>query len=310
MTKPAHFADRLFDAVERCGNPCVVGIDPHLDLLPDEFAAARDPKFPRAQRAQVLERFCCELLDVVGARVPAVKPQSAFFEAFGADGVRAWERVVAHAHRVGALVIGDVKRGDIASTAAAYATAFLEGTSSAEREMLCDAVTLNPFLGADSIEPFVRACTHTGAGIFVLVRTSNPGSADFQRHGSPELSFAIAQRVRSVGEALVGQRGWSSVGAVVGATHAAELRAFRDAMPRTPFLLPGFGAQGARAQDVVGAFERGAHATPLGALVNSSRGIAFAHRDAAHRDKPWRRATSDALDQMIHELRSALQAAH
>lgn len=304
-----HYADRLAAAIERCGNPCLIGLDPHLELLPDAFQVARDPNAPRDVRAKAIGDFCCEVIDLVRGRVPAVKPQSAFFEVFGADGIAQWERVVATARAAELLVIGDVKRGDIASTAAAYATAFLEGVGG-DSQTLCDAVTLSPFLGADSIEPFLSICQRTGTGIYVLVRTSNKGSADFQRHGEPELSLKIADRVVAWGRALTGASGWSSVGAVVGATHAAELRMFRERMPTTPLLLPGYGAQGAGAGDVVDAFRTAKGATGLaGALVNSSRGVLFAQRDTAHRGKSWKDASLSALELMIADISAALGAA-
>lgn len=300
------YADRLAAAIERCGNPCLIGLDPHIDLLPEEFAIARDRSAPRAVRARAIGDFCLEILALCRGRVPAVKPQSAFFEVFGADGAAQWERVVAAAHAADLLVIGDVKRGDIASTAAAYATAFLEGVGG-DGPTLCDAVTLSPFLGADSIEPFLAACQRTGTGIYVLVRTSNKGSADFQRHGEPELSLRIADKVVAWGQTLRGASAWSSVGAVVGATHAAELRMFRERMPNTPLLLPGYGAQGAGAADIVDAFRNASGATQLaGALVNSSRGVLFAERDAAHKGKAWRTASRDALEHMIADITRAL----
>lgn len=298
-----NFADRLHAAVLAKGTPALVGLDPHLDLLPDEFAAARDPGATRRRRADALAGFCCELIDVVADLTPAVKPQSAFFEQLGADGVAAWERVVRHARDAGLLVIGDVKRGDISSTAEAYARAFLTGLPGCGRESLCDAITLNAFLGEDSVRPFLEACAESGGGLYVLVRTSNKGSADFQRHGEPELSLRIAAAVARWGEGLVGECGWSSVGAVVGATHGEELRAFRAALPRAPLLLPGYGAQGAGAADVVGAFRDGA-----GALVNSSRGIAFAYRSDARHADDWRAAARAALEAMVADLAGALGA--
>src|SRR5690349_3095048 len=299
MSASPSFADRMFAAVEAKGTSAMVGIDPHLDSLPPEYAAAADPMTPRLRRASRMGDFCCELLSVVAPLVPAVKPQSAFFEALGAAGAIQWERVVRRARELGLLVIGDVKRGDISSTARAYAAAFLEGGG--DPEACCDAVTLSPFLGADSIEPFLEVCARTKSGVFVLVRTSNPGSADFQRHGAPELSFAIAERVARWGETLMGECGLSSVGAVVGATHASELAAFRERMPRTPFLLPGYGAQGASARDLAGAF-----AGPRrGALVNSSRGIAFAYKDARFASATWQEATLSATRAMIEDLKLA-----
>ena len=199
------------------------------------------------------------------------------------------------------LVIGDVKRGDIGSTARAYAAAFLEGAGEPGAPV-CDAVTLSPFLGSDSIEPFLEACARTGAGAFVLVRTSNPGSADFQRLGSPELSFAVAERVARWGERTIGRSGFSSIGAVVGATHAGELAAFRAALPHAPFLLPGYGAQGASGADLRGAFAPGGR----GVLVKSSRGIAFAYKEARRGHLTWQQAAVEATRAMIADLDNAV----
>lgn len=299
-----NFADRLDHAVRETGNPCLVGIDPHLDLLPDEFAAARDPRVPRRERAEAVARFCTELVDVCAGRVAAVKPQSAFFEQLGADGVAALESVVRQAKQAGLLVIGDVKRGDISSTAAAYARGHLEGFSEDDREVLFDAITVNPYLGDDAMAPFVEACERAGTGLYVLVRTSNPGSARIQLHGDPPLFEAVADAVHEWGASVVGESGLSSVGAVVGATHPELLREMRARMPRTPFLLPGFGAQGAGAEDVLDAFLPGAR----GALVSSSRGVAFAHRSAANAGVPWKDAAAAALDVMIAQVSGALAA--
>ena len=294
------FADRLHAAVERCGNAALVGLDPHLDQLPAEYAVARDSAAPRADRARAMGDFCCDLVDLCADRVPAVKPQSAFFELLGADGVAAWERVVAHAHDRGLLVIGDVKRGDIASTAGAYARAMMEDNGDDART-LCDAVTVNAFLGLESIAPFLEVCARRGTGIYVLVRTSNPGSAEFQLCGEPTLSERIADAVNRWGADLVGDCGLSSVGAVVGATHPRDLAALRERMPQANLLVPGYGAQGAGAEDIAAAFLPGGH----GALVNSSRGIAFAYRKSGAPESAWRDASSAAIDAMIEDLRTA-----
>lgn len=301
-----NFADRLDAALERVRTPALVGIDPHLDLLPAPFAVARDAHAPRAERAAALEAFSKQLIELVAGKVAAVKPQSAFFELLGADGALAWERVVAHAHGAGLLVIGDVKRNDIASTAAAYATAFLEGLPGAPREHLCDAITLSPYLGSDSLVPFVEACARAQAGVFVLVRTSNERSAEFQEHGEPPLCERVADAVTALGAGLVGTCGYSSVGAVVGATHPAELARLRQHLPRAVLLLPGYGAQGAAARDVRGAFPD--QKRPWrGALVNSARGVAFAWREKQHAGRSWQDATRAALESMIGELRAALE---
>ena len=198
------------------------------------------------------------------------------------------------------MVIGDVKRGDIGSTAAAYASAFLSGGPGADPATLCDAITLNPYLGTDAVRPFLDACAETGKGVYVLVRTSNPSSAEFQTHGEPSLAERVAEAVVGWGADLVGDSGFSSVGAVVGATHPAELARMRALMPRAPLLLPGYGAQGAGAADVVAGFdERG-----RGALVNSSRGILYAWRQ--RQGVGWRDAAHDAAASMAEEIRAAL----
>lgn len=292
-----NYADRLDAAIKRTGNACVIGLDPHPALMPDEFDVCRDASADRASRARATERFLIEVIDQIKGRVPAVKPQSAFFELLGADGVAAWEHVVAAARSADLLVIGDVKRGDIASTARAYADAFL----ACETEFRCDAVTVNPYLGADSVDPFLEVCAEQGAGIYVLVRTSNPGSGLFQEHGEPRLVDRVAGEVARWGEALLGECGLSSVGAVVGATHTDELRYLRERMPRTPFLIPGYGAQGAGADEIAPGFLSGGR----GALINSSRGILYAHRNPAYAGKSWKAATTAALDAMIVELNEA-----
>ena len=301
-----NFADRLHTAVAAKGNPCLIGIDPHLDLLPDEFSAARDRSKSRSERAQAMGDFCIELVELCADRVPIIKPQSAFFEAFGADGAFQYERVITRAHELGLLVIGDVKRGDIASTAAAYARGLLEDDGG-DADSLADAVTVNAFLGEESITPFLEVCARAKKGIYVLVRTSNPGSADFQLCGEPTLSERIADAVDRWGQSdpnLLGACGMSSVGAVVGATHPEALAALRKRMPKAPLLLPGYGAQGAGASDVAAGF----FADGQGAVVNSSRGVAFAYKKAERPSNEWRQAASEAIDAMIEDLSAVAQA--
>lgn len=293
-----NYADRLEAAIRERGNPCLVGLDPHLELLPEEFAVARDPQAPRAERARAVEEFLLGIVELCAGKVPAVKPQSAFFERLGADGAVAWERVIAEARRAGLLVIGDVKRSDIASTARAYGQAFLEDAGDAR----CDAITINPYLGADSIEPLVEVCERADAGLYILVRTSNPGSAIFQEHGDPPLTHVVAAEVERWGESLRGACGLSSIGAVVGATHTEELSELRAAMPHTPFLIPGYGAQGAGASDAVPGFL----ADGRGALVNSSRGILYAWKRPENAGRSWKDASRDAIEAMAEEFRDAL----
>ena len=270
-----HFGDRLIQAVEATGSPALVGLDPFLDRIPAEFEAAHAKEATRAERAAAVGDFLCDVIAVVAGKAPAVKPQSAFFEALGADGIAQWERVVAEAKDAGLIVIGDVKRGDIGSTAAAYAQAFLSGVPGTDPRTLCDAVTLNPFLGSDSIQPFLGVAEGTGA--YVLVRTSNPSGKEFQSLGEPNLAEQVADAVHGWGAGDLGEGGLSSLGAVVGATHPTELRTLRERMPHTPLLLPGYGAQGASAADVVGAFTQTSGGL-ASALVNSSRGpVSYTH---------------------------------
>jgi orotidine-5'-phosphate decarboxylase len=262
-----HFADRLADAVRRKRSQLVVGLDPVLAQLPDEVRGGSD--------AAMFERFCCGIVDAVAEHAVAVKPQSAFFEALGADGVRVFEHVCGHARAAGLLVIADVKRGDIGSTARAYAAAFIEPRGAAPP--LADSMTVNPYLGGDSLEPFLDACRTAGAGLFCLVKTSNPGGADVQdvalADGRP-LWQHVAGLVDAWGSGLVGEAGLSAVGAVVGATFPREVAEARRLMPRAVLLLPGVGAQGGAPADLAGAFANGA----AGALVSASRSVIYAHR--------------------------------
>ena len=268
------FADRLAEAVERKRTQLVVGLDPRPDLLPVELRG--DAHLGRDRAADAIERFCRGLIDAVAPYVVAVKPQVAFFEALGADGIAALEEVCAYARTVGLLVVADAKRGDIGSTARAYATAYLEPGADGSPP-LADAVTVNPYLGRDSLEPFLHACKRHGAGVFVLVKTSNAGGAEIQdlalSDGRP-LWQQVARLAHECGEDLVGERGLSSVGAVVGATHPRAVGEARRLMPQAVLLLPGVGAQGATPADVARAFTSG----PASALVTVSRSVIYAFR--------------------------------
>jgi orotidine-5'-phosphate decarboxylase len=266
-----HFADRLADAVERKRSQLVVGLDPVVELLPDELR--REAEDGRADAAAAFVRFCCGIVDAVAEHAVAVKPQSAFFEALGADGVRAFEEVCAYARSAGLLVIADAKRGDIGSTACAYAAAFVEARGA--EPPLADAVTLSPYLGGDSLEPFLAACRSSGAGLFCLVKTSNPGGADVQNvalAGGGRLWEHVAALVHEWGDGLVGESGLSAVGAVVGATFPREVAAARSLLPQAVLLLPGIGAQGGAPADVAAAFAAG----PASALLSASRSVIYA----------------------------------
>jgi orotidine-5'-phosphate decarboxylase len=270
----ATFADRLAEAVERKRSQLVVGLDPRLELLPVELRG--ESVLGRAEAATAYSRFCCGIVDAVAPYVVAVKPQAAFFELLGADGFAALERVCAYARAAGLLVIVDGKRGDIGSTARAYAAAYLEG----ETGPLADALTVNPYLGRDSIEPFLAACRRHSAGLFVLVKTSNAGSADVQDltlSDGRTVWMQVAALVDEWGEELVGENGLSSVGAVVGATFPREVGEARRLMPRSIILLPGIGEQGGTPADVARAFASG----PASALVSASRSVIYAYRSGS-----------------------------
>ena len=237
--------------------PVVIGLDPRLDAFPARL-------LPGGSAAERIVEFYRQVLPVVARHAPCVKPNIAFFECHGADGYRAYERTCAMAHEHGLLVIGDVKRGDIGSTAEAYADGHFA---------LADALTLHPYLGGDSVAPFLRAChpDRGGRAVFVLVRTSNPGARDFQDllvAGEP-LCDVVARAVTRWGADLPGVEGYGPVGAVVGATWPNELERLRELMPNSWLLLPGVGAQGAAVKELAAAFDR----RGLGALVNQSRGV-------------------------------------
>jgi orotidine-5'-phosphate decarboxylase len=276
------FADRLAEAVERKRSQLLVGLDPRPDLLPVELAG--DAHVSPEAAADACERFCRGIVDAVAPHVVGVKPQLAFFEALGSNGMRAFEDVCAYARSAGLVVLADAKRGDIGSTSRAYAHAYLAARG--DRPPLADAMTLNPYLGRDSLEPFLAACRRDGAGIFCVVKTSNEGGADVQDLVLSDgrlLWQHVARLVHELGEELVGARGLSSVGAVVGATHPRAVGEARRLLPQAILLLPGVGAQGATPADLARAFTSG----PASALVNASRSVIYAFRSRAD---DWRTA--------------------
>lgn len=294
-----NFADRMLAASAARGGPVCVGLDPRWEDLPERFRSARGEDL--AGRAAAVLDFTRAVLDVVAPLVPVVKPNIAFYEAMGAPGYACWLETVAAARERGLLVVGDVKRGDLGNTAESYARAHFDVAG-------CDAVTLSPYLGLDSLEPFLSRCRKDGRGVFVLVKTSNPGSADLQDLEVGNLrvfeEVAVLVRAWAGGEGLVGESGWSSMGAVTGATHPAEVALLRRMLPAVPFLVPGYGAQGGTAADCVSAFD----GEGRGAVVNSSRGIVLAWRKGPlaekHGEARWERAVEEAT----LEMRAALAA--
>jgi orotidine-5'-phosphate decarboxylase len=284
-----NFGDRLAEAVERKRSSLCVGLDPRIDLLPPEVITGLHPG--ASGRARAYERFCAGVIDAVVEDAVAVKPQVAFFEALGGPGISALEHVCAHAREAGLLVVVDGKRGDIDSTAAAYAEAWLQRRDGAAP--VGDALTVNPYLGTDSLQPFLTACGD-GAGVFVLTRTSNPGGAELQEavlEGGDLVWERIAEMVARWGEPYIGESGLSAVGAVVGATQPDAVARARELMPHAVLLLPGVGAQGGRA-DVLHA----ATVThPAGGLIAPSRSVIYAWRE---RGGDWRQGVRAAASEL------------
>ena len=267
--------DVLLERIDALRNPTVVGLDPTLEMIP---AYLREEKFAELGKtpeavAEMFLAFNEGIMKAVQGIVPAVKPQIAFYERYGMAGLAAYEKTCAMAQEMGFVVIGDIKRGDIGSTAAAYA-AHIGGTEiEGERFDLWheDYVTVNPYLGVDGIKPFVDECNKQKKGIFVLVKTSNPSSSQLQDlivDGKP-IYLHMAALVEEWGQEAMGEKGYSRVGAVIGATHREQGAAARAAMPHTFFLVPGYGAQGGTAEDIRGFFDKDGR----GCIVNSSRGI-------------------------------------
>ncbi len=304
------YATRLHTAIRQKRTPVLVGLDPRVDWLPQEILTRARERFddPAAAAAAAFEEFCVRIIDVVAPLVPAVKPQAAFFEELGPNGCLALARVIAYARSQGLLVICDAKRGDIGTTAEAYAKAYLAGEDPRAAIWGADALTINPYLGRDTLEPFVKVAAERGAGVYVLVRTSNPGARTFQDRLSEATTVyqAVADVVEEVSAADVDAEGFGCVGAVVGATYPAELAALRRRMPHVPLLIPGYGAQGGTAADVQAAF-RG---DGLGAVINNSRGINFAHRNGRWAEefgeRQWEAAVDGATRAMITELRASI----
>ena len=306
------FSDRLVESIRKAGNPGVVGLDPRIDLMPAFVKAGRGRPTKEVIRA-VIRDFHELVLDVAADLVPAVKPQLAFFEQYGSAGIEAFEDTVQAARQRGLLVIADGKRNDIASTAEAYAAAFLGETDvlgERQKAFDADAMTVTPYLGHDSLLPFAEVCGREGKGMFVVLKTSNEGSRDYQDQmlqatGRP-LYESIAATVNELGKPLVGDSGYSSVGAVVGATFPDDARRLRSLMPQAFILVTGYGVQGASGRNTAACF----NADGLGAIVSSSRAITYAYADVNSGSfaKCVRENTLRMIDDIMNAVTTAAQA--
>ena len=292
------FGDRLSIALEKNQTALCVGIDPHISLMPELFRGS-NPK----EQIEKLASFSLACIEAAQDRVPAIKPQVALFEKFGPEGMEVLQRIGRAAHDAGLLVIMDAKRGDIGSTSVAYADAWL----SENAPFYADALTVNPFLGLDTLEPFIYEAIRCNAGLFILLRTSNPGSADLQelRSDNKPIYQHLAHKLSPIINSYRGDTGWSSIGVVIGATNPAEAKSMRALLPSCPFLIPGFGAQGADASMALcGLTHVNNDLGYQGGLVTSSREITFGNNaKTASTTTEYISAVVQNIDESIKKLR-------
>ena len=299
--------DSLIKKIQKTA-PIVVGLDPRLSQVPDfiknEIFAARG-NTPEAA-ADIFFAFNKGIIDEIHELIPAVKPQIAMYEQYGTAGLACYAKTIAYARGKGLVVIGDIKRGDIAGTAEAYSTAHigqLEINGNKVEQAAADFITVNPYMGFDSIEPYLADCRAYDRGLFVLVKTSNKGSADIQdellQNGKP-LYQHVGELVSKWGEPFIGEMGYSAIGAVVGATHPEQAAELRKLMPHTFFLVPGYGAQGGTGKDLQGLWSKDTY----GAVVNSSRGItgAFQSGKFTANEREYALAARQAVLEMKNDL--------
>lgn len=272
--------DTLIEKIKEKGNPTVAGLDPKLAYLPEEMKKKAFDQYGETFEgaANAIFEFNKELIDALYDIVPAVKPQSAYYEMYGIEGIKCLKKTIDYAKEKGMYVILDAKRGDIGATSEAYATAYLGSTEIGEKTepaFDADCLTVNPYLGSDGVMPFVKMCESRNKGIFALVKTSNKSSGELQdlKSGGRYIYEVVADLVKEWGSTTIGMYGYSNVGAVVGATYPEQAEVLRKLMPHTYFLVPGYGAQGGGAKDVVPCFNNDG----MGAIVNASRSIMCAY---------------------------------
>lgn len=270
--------DKLINKIQEMQNPTVIGLDPRYEMIP-EFIKNKYEKNLEGVAEAILE-FNKKIIDAVYDIIPAVKPQIAFYEMYGLEGMKVFEKTCKYAKEKGMIVIADIKRGDIGTTAKAYSNAFLGKTLIGDKEESIydvDFVTLNPYMGIDAIKPFIDDCKKYNKGAFILVKTSNPSSGDIQDlqlESGEKVYTKVVKLVEEWGKDLVGEYGYSSISAVVGATYPKQLEELRKEAPHTFFLIPGYGAQGGKAEDILLGFDKNG----IGGIVNSSRGLMCAYK--------------------------------
>lgn len=303
--------DRLIRKIKETDNPTVMGIDPQYDKIPNCIKNKYDDSLQGVSNAII--EFNKSLIDAVFEIIPAVKLNIAFYEMYGIEGIKAFDETCKYAKEKGLIVMADVKRGDIGSTAGAYSNAFLGRTIIGNREEAIydvDFVTLNPYMGTDSINPFIEDCVKYGKGVFIIAKTSNPSSGELQDlklETGEEIYTKVMNLVEELGKALIGEYGYSSVSAVVGATYPRQLEELRKKAPHTFFLIPGYGAQGGTAKDVALGFDKNG----IGGIVNSSRGLMYAYKSERWKNKfnegDFVKATKEEAIRMRNELKEAIK---
>lgn len=303
--------DKLIDSIKEKGNPTVVGLDPRIEYIPEFIMEEMYDKYGVSLKAvsKGIFEFNKFIIDEIYDLIPAIKPQIAMYERYGIEGMQAYLKTIEYAKEKGLIIIGDIKRSDIASTAEAYSDGHIGRVEIMDKSFDIfkqDFITLNPYLGSDSIVPFLKDCKKYEKGLFILAKTSNPNSAEIQDlivDGIP-LYEKIGSLIDRWGSELIGKNGYSEVGAVVGATHKEQAERLRKIMPKSFFLVPGYGAQGGKAEDLAVCFDKNG----LGAIINSSRGIIANHLKEEFKDlgKDFAKAARQAVIEMKEDLRRCI----
>ena len=306
--------DKLIAKIQKTGAPIVVGLDPMLNYIPEHIQKKAFAEYGETLEgaAEAIWQFNKDIVDKTYDLIPAVKPQIAMYEQFGIEGLKAYKKTIDYCKSKDLVVIGDIKRGDIGSTSAAYAVGHLGKVQVGSKCYVPfdeDFATVNPYLGSDGVKPFIEVCKEENKGLFILVKTSNPSSGEFQDqlvNGRP-LYELVGEKVAQWGEEHVGQSGYSYIGAVVGATYPEMGATLRKLMPKTFILVPGYGAQGGKGKDLVNFFNEDG----LGAIVNSSRGIIAAYKQEKYAKfgaENFGDASRAAVEDMVADISGALNA--
>lgn len=304
--------DVLIEKIKECDNPTVIGVDTRYDMVP-ECVRKKYSTDLKGMCSAMLE-YSKALIDVTYDIIPAVKLQSAYFEMYGVEGIKLYKEMIDYCKEKGMVVMADVKRGDIGSTSAGYSRAYLGKNMIDEKEQAIfdvDFATVNPYMGSDCVVPFVEDCKKYNKGIFVLVKTSNKSSGEIQdvkAEDGEEIYKKVAKLVNTWGSELIGENGYSSVSAVVGATYPKQLQELRELMPHSYFLIPGYGAQGGKAEDIALGFDENG----LGGIVNATRSLMCAYKSDLWKDKfaeeDYAKATRAEAIRMRDELNSAIKS--